>query len=980
LTYLGQRNVVKFPTPRVDLESDRIPILVDISDVNLKNESLLSAPFSSDYEGGGVIDLGRYGAIPQEIGHLQKLQTDILLFLEGRHDLSNSQIIEPRDDNEKHTNISSGNVVLVSSKLQLPRPMFYHQGPLQVGQVVELILVEKDSSQVQICPGNSTSLSLRTLIFNKINTLSKVQVGEILQWISEKRDALIAENSKVVQRKIHWIAWCILEHLANIEREKSKSNDNFPGHNGELAEIASSLMMTTADFKDIRAAKIATELPEYRVLFREMRRELESSFEVDNGWLSLSDSSAFCAFAFDLRNKCQDIAIEFLLLQHTSSCNTFCSFVLRELFEIAADAANSLVNGIIGLEDLVLKRNNIEYEVEEVVASGSDWLIPIFRPLEDLKSGDAQLNPHWYLHHQILRVVHFVALWIHKSCKQSQDSVYSYEILVTNVEKMMTSNDVKMMKNLLIPDWTLDTRFLDRTMFSKHPTIPPKPDSLPLFLGLIWPILKSHYDWKIEAGDERNDFSFFSIHQPYRSVMQTDQACWKKEEREKQRLRLDRKLKDVRFGHVPRLAKRIMIQVFSTESHSQKSTRTINEVIQDFGKYILGKIGETDDAVNHEHLTRILNGFLTCADDLFPTLYPDIHNSNDYKGASEYFGCERLIPILILIPNVLQQCDLTLHQIEDTTSCVKELVKYLTNHIEDCFDPEVKPSFEDYGENDQIIDDFISTKFKTVVKHSLTGSIQREQEGEDEGEDETSFFSILQPGDEEDLTEFTSMTLKQMAPCRAAASDFGKRGRKHMPIGHPGLVCIHCWGVKEGKYFFSTSEGLGTAGGIIFSHLLKCTKFPPDELEKLKVFKNQHTEARKRLKYGAQANYFNRLWKRLHSATMFSQPGVFVHKGIQVDTQDQKSNRMEEETVNYKSRALEFSSHVDVMDHIVKVAPWNHDEKLMEAVKRYYIGLYHGGRIHNTNAKPAHFSSEWLLSKISPVSLHKFCSGAGYHG
>ena len=79
-------------------------------------------------------------------------------------------------------------------------------------------------------------------------------------------------------------------------------------------------------------------------------------------------------------------------------------------------------------------------------------------------------------------------------------------------------------------------------------------------------------------------------------------------------------------------------------------------------------------------------------------------------------------------------------------------------------------------------------------------------------------------------------------------------------------------------------------------------------------------------------------------------------------------------------KTIGFNSHLDLLEFIDKVAPWNKEADLVAAVNLYDNALHHGGRIYRTNAAPSHFSSEWLLAKISPVSLHKHCSGAGLHG
>ena len=70
--------------------------------------------------------------------------------------------------------------------------------------------------------------------------------------------------------------------------------------------------------------------------------------------------------------------------------------------------------------------------------------------------------------------------------------------------------------------------------------------------------------------------------------------------------------------------------------------------------------------------------------------------------------------MLVVIPSVLQQSGLPIRQIEDSTYVIKELVKFLTDHCDECFDPDFRPFVEKYGGNEEVIMDFLPSKLDAL--------------------------------------------------------------------------------------------------------------------------------------------------------------------------------------------------------------------------------------------------------------------------
>jgi hypothetical protein len=650
--------------------------------------------------------------------------------------------------------------------------------------------------------------------------------------------------------------------------------------------------------------------------------------------------------------------------------------LLVEFCSIAVKAVESFFSENTPLEQLVLQRPDDDGTQEAFLATGSDWHMPVFRPLVDVKSGDAEINSRWYLQYQILGAVHSVAASCQIRWLRTPDPVYTYKTLISKVGIFLVDNrySLQPLTKALPPNWSLSTRFVDRTLFSRIVPIPQVPNSLPLFLGLIWPKLRGQFGWRLDAGFLKDDIAYLPPGGRNRAKRRHDRSAKIKQERQRKRAKLDKRLREVGFGYVPKFTKRLVIQTDQAESGATPVARPVRQVLENFSKHILSQTENPESEVSKQRVNSIVNGLCKCFEALLPVLDDSVMTDDDTDPLSRSYGCEQLVPMLVLIPSILQQSGLPIRQIEDSISTIKEFVRYISENTEESFDAEYIPFEEEYDGSEEVANEFLAAKLDSVASRDGKGGGSTDAKSAAE-EDETMVRDFVQAGDEADLTAFTATTMRQVLPCRATLSDTKKKGRRHVPVGYPGMVCTHCWGSGEGKYFFTSADSLGTAGGVVYGHLLKCQKFPADQLKKLSAFKAQQTEARKRLKHGAQAAYFNRLWKRLHSAKTIGTAGVFVVSADRDEATANEDNQMSAYGValtpdDTKKKPIEFHNHTDLLDYIQKTAPWNKEPALIDAVSLYYDALRRGSRIFNTTAMPSHFSSEWLLARVSPVSLH----------
>jgi len=126
---------------------------------------------------------------------------------------------------------------------------------------------------------------------------------------------------------------------------------------------------------------------------------------------------------------------------------------------------------------------------------------------------------------------------------------------------------------------------------------------------------------------------------------------------------------------------------------------------------------------------------------------------------------------------------------------------------------------------------------------------------------------LVAPDDEKVATQFSFYLLGQMQMCVFTEADrLGKR--KGLPPGFPGLACRHCFGgYGSGRFFPSSIKTLSDTSktlNVLFNHMMRCRKCPPEVRETLEKLRKLHDEQRAKMKFGSQKAFFARIWDRLH--------------------------------------------------------------------------------------------------------------------
>lgn len=116
-------------------------------------------------------------------------------------------------------------------------------------------------------------------------------------------------------------------------------------------------------------------------------------------------------------------------------------------------------------------------------------------------------------------------------------------------------------------------------------------------------------------------------------------------------------------------------------------------------------------------------------------------------------------------------------------------------------------------------------------------------------------------------TKFTYLLISNMQPCVFTEADrLGKR--RGLPKGFAGLACRHCFGgYGSGRFFPSSIKTLSDTSktlSVIFSHMSRCRRVPPEILKEIKIAMETHDDERQAMKFGSQKRFFEKIWSRLH--------------------------------------------------------------------------------------------------------------------
>lgn len=73
--------------------------------------------------------------------------------------------------------------------------------------------------------------------------------------------------------------------------------------------------------------------------------------------------------------------------------------------------------------------------------------------------------------------------------------------------------------------------------------------------------------------------------------------------------------------------------------------------------------------------------------------------------------------------------------------------------------------------------------------------------------------------------------------------------------------------MAQGDFFPSSIKTLSDTSktlNVLFNHMMRCRKCPPEVRETLEKLRTVHDEQRAKMKFGSQKAFFARIWDRLH--------------------------------------------------------------------------------------------------------------------
>ena len=133
-----------------------------------------------------------------------------------------------------------------------------------------------------------------------------------------------------------------------------------------------------------------------------------------------------------------------------------------------------------------------------------------------------------------------------------------------------------------------------------------------------------------------------------------------------------------------------------------------------------------------------------------------------------------------------------------------------------------------------------------------------------------AFSDLVFPEDKAKLSDYTFEVVRYMKRCLYSKETDGKGTnalvtRNQFPEGYPGIQCVFCAGMKTSrKFFFSKCERLSNNLSEIGGHLMKCKYCPRATKTKLQGLKEIRQHQQKNLPRGAQKEFFQKYWARLH--------------------------------------------------------------------------------------------------------------------
>lgn len=826
-------------------------------------------------------------------------------------------------------------------------------------------------------------------------------------------------HPQMVRRRIHWLASNVLRSL---EESREGSDDTSRRTRKALIEDAKKLLMTDGDC--ITFHSYSQHSGEEDVL-DELSQEILCDAVMNNSLREWLESGSWCKISTDLLKKCLQTASAYLLgslggneprhdvLEDIEKC-VFDSVKRiisweRDLGELAFHAGTGpndpvsrecflanyeqLPKGIVAMAsaeeayenamdlcDEVSFDDSVKQalcgdaeEHKAVIATKVPWNkdSTIMRSLRDVEKENAQIDAKWYIENQILSVAHAIASsrLLQTATTRDAQPDCSYARFATVARRILEADPTDDRRPSLEQPCVSSERLVNVKLF---PGVPERsittnvavPNTLPLFLAVVWPRLKTVYGFSIEVGDDPDNVTFFPPgHKGQLQLASERQLGMQRLERSRKRFKVQQRVNEVGFGDIPKFTKRMFISASRDDLEHENGT-PVKDALKRFVSSVLSELPEGDDAECRRRMTAIEDAVNECFDELAPSILPE--DDSGSKGTAD-LEVAHLMQILLVLPSLLEQSGLPMRKIEDTLGVIRDLAEFMTFKNDELFAEGVQLCREEYESGYDVSRPFLLPRMQQLVSIPSASPSMDSPQGQLTAASDPDFIrEIINPEDMQELSGFIGTVLRQFLPSRADELDASKRRGIH--VGYPGMMCRHCAGKgTEGRFYFTSLDSLNTAATATLGHVYKCPHIPDDLKKEIANLKTRHGDERRALKHGAQARFFSRLWKRLWSADGIAPPVVLAnHRTIGDKEVELTPTEASSSLQNDEAHELEFKSHTDLLNYLDTTAPWSKKADIRERIEQYYACVAYGGDIYDTAAMPKNFSSEWILSQMVP--------------
>jgi hypothetical protein len=936
-----------------DIEKiEKVPIL---NDVEINSNGLYdveSYDTQSSFPSDTLLDLTMYGARPYKRQDLTLVRRILEMFILEGHTLNPDDVNAEQEQIRNHDYpVEMNNVILHRMNHVQYEFLLYIDQQIEAGQALEIIFPSLQSYSVPIEYKNSKHIN-RHLILDYLHLLSIDDLREIVFWLRKEvlvevvasDDAGSTEIRQILSR-IQWVTRRLRDCLLPLSNDEQDM----------LSELEKGELIGS-NKKNVDQENV---LKSDNIILIHSVMDLDSECRSVTDWCPLVKNTfnSIVRYTADKWSCLGEGMLPFVqkLLLECCVCSEVVDILPLEQFILKftpdENHALSSLAGCMQHESLQIPNENMGTdEVLAVVCTHpgekdlSSCLTNIVGNPSIVDNEQFVVSYGWY-RHVLAQLVLKVLVAADHVFGPDVGSLFHEKIARECVNKYFRTSIGYEMGHI---------SYRMRCCLPVKDLPQPRPESYPLFLGIVWPILRN-VGWRLKIGDTPSSITFI----PPSERSHNHEALLKRRVEEK-REKLAKDIKEMGMQDVNKLTKRIFLAVTRNDTLRNLPTVRLRSVTKDRTSIIFDKLEEKlSDQSNEE--TDMLKSVLKYVQKCYSDLVEGIILTQKSGIAEGAKGCDSLLRVLMMLPSMISQTGLPQSEIDCALTIVQKLAMFIAANHESLLEVRFHPPKEEYI---------------SAVETPIVGKQPLSMDAEDDGKAKEGILSYV-PAEFEStdamfqdektgLTDYLVVVMEQTVTCQATVDDVKRKNRK-FDVGFPGLVCRHCLGKSGigGRYFFSAVESLATVYAVVEIHLLKCSACPDSVKKSIIEYKPYHADQRKSLKGGAQAAYFSHLFKRLFQLQDHTTPSNKTPTSKSTTTAH-KSNR-QDPIMSMKHHTVEvYESHTMVLEDLREVVRGNKQSDVFDCLTLYYSCLEFGGRILETPSMPKRFSSEWLLGKLAP--------------